>query len=113
MSNDEESKITVSHYTISNIERFFEHFEIKMCDQLRQSVETYKKDPDNYSAEEIEKLRDNVCRGWMNAVEVQKHPLLTDEVFKNLTAKIKERHEAVVLQEMIEQSMTEQAEDVK
>lgn len=114
MSHEEdENKIVVSNYTISNIERFFEHFEIKMHPDLKKSIETYKANPDNFPQEEVEKLRNNVCKGWMEAVKIQKHELLIDEVFTNLTGKINEKYEEVMLQEMIETSMQDQAEDNK
>lgn len=110
-NDEEDSKIVVSNYTISNIERFFEHFEIKMNEDLKKSIDTYKADPENFSQEEVEKLRNNVCKGWMEAVKIQKHELLTDEVFANLTSKINEKYEAVRLQEMIEASIKDQAEE--
>lgn len=112
MSHEEdENKVVVSNYTISNIERFFEHFEIKMNPDLQNSINTYKANPGNFSQEEVTKLCNNICKGWMEAVKVQKHELLVDEVFTNLTAKINEKYEAVRLQEMIETSLQDQAEE--
>lgn len=82
--HDEEKKqVVLTADDFKNAEEFFTHFKIEMPEAIAQRIAAYKQDPASFSFEDQKKFRAYIAHSMITI----DHPLVKDEVFKNIRAK--------------------------
>ena len=75
------TKVVVGPEDIKNIEEFFGHFRIPIPEALQTQINSFKKDPSNYTLDQQKLLRAEVA----HAIVSSDHELMKDGVFDNIT----------------------------
>jgi len=81
--DEEKKKVVMTADDFKNVEEFFTHFKIEMPEVLNERIVSYKKDPREFSFDDQKLFRAFIAHA-MNTVD---HPLVKDDVFKNIRAK--------------------------
>jgi len=80
---EEKKKVVMTADDFKNVEEFFTHFKIEMPELLNERITSYKKDPREFSFDDQKLFRAFIAHA-MNTVD---HPLVKDDVFKNIRTK--------------------------
>jgi hypothetical protein len=80
--DEEAQKVVMTADDFKNIEEFFTHFKIPMPELLTAVIAEYRANPGKFEFDDQRKLRVALA----HAVITAEHPLLKDDVFKNIRA---------------------------
>jgi hypothetical protein len=81
--DEEKKKVVITSEDVKNTEEFFSHFKMEMPPNVAKSLEKFKADPKAFTFEDQRALRGHLA----HAVITIDHPLVKDDVFKNIRAK--------------------------
>ena len=80
---EESKKVVLTADDFRNVTEFFTHFKIEMPTQLASCIAAYNKDPAAFTFEDQKLFRAYLAM----SINVVDHPLVKDDVFKNIRAK--------------------------
>lgn len=81
--DEEKKKVVITNEDVKNTEEFFNHFKMPMPADVAASLNKFKADPKAFTFEDQRALRGHLA----HAVITIDHPLVKDDVFKNIRAK--------------------------
>lgn len=105
MTNLEDQKeLVMSKDDLDNIENFFSHFEMEMPKDLRNQLDAWKHDPDNFTVEKEKALTNAVAEALVKS----KHKIFEADVWKGILSNASETYYNAQFDKDLEEVLTEE-----